>query len=181
MTVGFYRDLHHYLRQWPPAHSATKTTVGRFYLLVDVNFESGRMSKRPDNIYTFVQKVADSHRLSSEPICMDNTVEQLKSVVCGYQEQPKIMSHKVSEQQEALEEMKKQLEFASTKFASSRYALSDVSNQLQKTLKQRDTAHKQVCKMHNKLEAAYLDTVYYEDEMQAKNDQLTDHIICLKS
>ena len=112
---------------------------------------------------------------------MDNTVEQLKSVVCGYQEELKIMSHKVSEQQEALEEMKKQLEFASTELASSRCALSDVSNQLQKTMKQRDTAHKQVCKMQDKLEAAYLDTVYYEDEMQAKNDQFTDHIKCLKS
>ena len=68
VTVVFYRDLHHYLRQWPPARSATKTMVGRFYLLVDVNFESGRKKKRPDNIYTFVQKGADSHRLSSEPM-----------------------------------------------------------------------------------------------------------------
>ena len=62
------------------------------------------MSKRPDNIYMFVQKVADSDRLSSVPMYygMDNTVEQLKSVVCGYQEDIKIISHKVSERQEAL-------------------------------------------------------------------------------
>ena len=180
VTVGFYRDLHHYLRQWPPARSATKTTVGRFYLLVDVNFKSRRMSKRPDNVYMFVQKVADSHRLSSEPMYY-GTVKQLKSVVCGYQEKLKIMSHRVSEQQEALEEMKKQLEVASAELASSRCALSDVSNRLQKTMKQRDTARKQACKMQDKLEAAYLDSVHYEDEMQAKNDQLTDHIKSLKS
>lgn len=38
----------------------------------------------------------------------------------------------------------------------------DISNQLQKTVKHRDTARKQVCKVQDKLEAAYLDSVYYE-------------------
>lgn len=180
VTVGFYRDLHHYLRHWPPARSATKTTVGRFYLLVDVNF---KMSARPDNIYTFVQKVVDSLRLSSEPMYygMDKTVERLKNVVGGYQQELKTMSHKVSEQQEALEEMKRQLEIASTELVSSKRALTDISNQLQKTVKQRDTARKQACKVQDKFEAAYIDSIYYEDEMQAKYDQLTDYIKCLKS
>ena len=36
VTIGFYRDLHQYLRQWLPAHSASKTAVGTFYLLIDV-------------------------------------------------------------------------------------------------------------------------------------------------
>ena len=157
VTVGFYRDLHHYLRQWPPARSATKTTVGSFYLLLDVNFKSGGMSNRPDNIYMFVQRVVNSHRLSSGPMYygMDKTVEQLKSVVSGYQEDLKLMSHKVSEQQVALKEMKKQLEIASTGLKSSRRALSDVYNRLQNTVKQRDTARKQVCKIQDNLEGAY--------------------------
>lgn len=174
VTIGFYRDLHRYLRHWPPARSATKTTVGKFYVLVDVNFKSGRISARPDNVYMLVQRVADSSRSSSEPMYygMDKTIEQLDNVVCGYQEDLEIMSHKVSEQQEALEEMKRQLEDART----SRHALSDISNQLQKTVKQRYTARKQACKMQDKLEAAFLDSVYYEDEMQARCDQLTDHI-----
>lgn len=79
VTVGFYRHLHHYLRHWPPSRSATKTTVGRFYLLVDENFQSGSMSSRPDNVYLFVQRVADSCKLNSEPMYygIDNTVEQL--------------------------------------------------------------------------------------------------------
>ena len=68
VTVGFYRDLHHYLRQWPPARSATQKTVGRFYLLIDVHFQSKKMASRPDNVYTFVQRVAESTRLNSEPM-----------------------------------------------------------------------------------------------------------------
>ena len=77
--------------------------------------------------------------------------------------------------------MKKQVEIASTQLAASRRALSNVTNQLQKTIKQQDTARKQASKIQEKLEAAYLDSVYYEDEMQAKNDDLTDLIKSLKS
>lgn len=183
VTIGFYRDLHSYLRHWPPAQSATKTTVGKFYLLVDMNFKTGRMSARPDNVYRFVQKVADSTRSRLEPMYygMDKTIEQLENVVCGYQEDLETMSHKASEQQEALEEMKEQLEIASTELVSSRRALSDIADQLQKTVKQRDSARKQVFKVHKELETAYVDSVYYEDEMQARYDQLTDHIQSLKT
>ena len=39
VTIGFYRDLHHYLSHWPLARSATKTSVGKFYALIDVNFK----------------------------------------------------------------------------------------------------------------------------------------------
>ena len=43
-------------------------------------------------------------------------------------------------------------------------------------MKQQDTARKQASKMQDKLEPVYLDSIYYENEMQAKNDQLTDHM-----
>ena len=68
VTVGFYRDLHQYFRQWPPARSATQKTVGRFYLLIDVHFQSKKMASRPDNVYTFVQRVAESSRLTLSPL-----------------------------------------------------------------------------------------------------------------
>ena len=183
VSVGFYRDLHRYLRQWPPSRSATKTTVGKFYLFVDVNFKCRRMSSRPDNIYMLVQRVADSCKLNSEPMYygLDNTVEQLKGAVSSYQEDLELMSEKVTKQQEALEEMKKQMESASTELASSRRALSDVTNRLQKATKQQDTARKQASKIQEKLEATYLDSVHYEDEMHAKNDNLTDLIESLRS
>lgn len=183
VTVGFYRDIHRYLRQWPPAQSATNATFGCFYLLIDVNFRSRRMAKRPDNIYMFVQKIADSDRLSSDPMYygVDSTVKQLQSAMCGYQEDLEAMSHEVSKHQEALKTVTKQLEVANTDLASTRRALSDVSNQLQKTAKQRDVAHKQACKMQDKLESAYLDSVYYEDEIQSKNNQLSDLVKSLRS
>jgi len=131
----------------------------------------------------FVQRVTDSCKLNSEPMHygIDSTVQQLKCAVSSYQEDLEVMSQKVSKQQEALDEMKKQVEIASTELTASRRALSDVTNQLQKAIKQQDTARKQASKIQEKLEAAYLDSVYYEDEMQAKNDDLTDLIKSLKS
>lgn len=78
----------------------------------------------------FVQRVADSCKLNSEPMYygIDNTVEQLRCVVLGYLKDLDVMSQKVSKQQQALEEMKEQFEVASTELASSRRALSDVMN-----------------------------------------------------
>ena len=183
VTVGFYRDLHHYLRQWPPSQSATKTTVGRFYLLVDVNFQFRKMSSRPDNVYMFVQRISESCRLDSVPMYYgtDNTVEQLRCQVSAYQEDLEIMAQRVSKQQETLREIRKQAEIASTEVAASRQALSDVTNRLKKTVKQRDTARKQGFKIQDKLEAANLDSMYYEDEMQEKVDNLTEVIKSLKS
>ena len=45
------------------------------------------MSSRPNNVYMFVQGVAGSCKLNSGPMYygIDNTVEQLRCVVSGYQ------------------------------------------------------------------------------------------------
>ena len=77
--------------------------------------------------------------------------------------------------------MKRKLEFTSSELASSRFALSDMTNQLQKAVTQRDTARKQVYKIQDKLEAVYSDSNHYEDEMLTKYDQLTDHIKSLET
>ena len=100
VTIGFYRDLHHYLSHWPLARSATKTSVGKFYALIDVNFKLH--AARPDNVYAFVKKVADSTRSRSEPMYygLEKTLKRLENAVCGYQKTLKEMSHTVTEQQE---------------------------------------------------------------------------------
>ena len=78
VTIGFYRELHKYLQKWPTSHLATKTTVGKFYLLDDANFRS-RLSCCPDNIYMFVQRIAASSKLDSEPMSYGHGVEKVCS------------------------------------------------------------------------------------------------------
>ena len=75
---------------------------------------------------------------------LEKTLKRLENAVCGYQKTLKEMSHTVTEQQEDLKEMKRKLEFTSSELASSRFALSDMTNQLQKAVTQRDTARKEV-------------------------------------
>ena len=142
------------------------------------------MSSRPDNIYAFVQRViGDSSKSPSEAMHYgtDNTVQQLKSLVSGYQNDLEAMTQKVTEQQKELEEIEKQMDAAKSELTSSRYALSNVTNKLKTAVKQRDCARKKGHEIQDKLEAAYLDSVYYEEEMLAKMDDLNALVDSLKS
>ena len=71
------------------------------------------------------------HANWTQNLCIMVSIIQLNSwgVLCwAIYKDLDVMSQKVSKQQEALEEMKKQFETASTELASSRGALSDVMN-----------------------------------------------------
>ncbi len=130
----------------------------------------------------FVQRLADSSKLHSEPMpySVDKTVRDLQSVVSGYQANLEEMSEKVTEQHKVLQEMKTQLEKARAEIVSSKHMLSDVTNKLQTTIKQRDCARKKVHKSQQKLEAAITDSSYYEEEILGKNEDLSDLVKCLK-
>ena len=157
--------------------------MGRFYLLIDSNFQTKRISSRPDNIYMFIQRLADSSKLHSEPMLygVDKTVKHLHLVASGYRTNLEEMSEKVSEHQKSLQEMKIQMEEARTELIHTRHALSDITKKLQVAIKQRDCAHKQVEKSHQKLETVITDSIHYEEEILAKNEDLSDLIKCLKS
>ena len=183
VTIGFYKELHNYLQKWPPSQRSTKTTVGRFYLLIDSNFLSKRISTRPDNIYMFVQRIADSSKIDSEPMSygVERTVEHLQSVVSGYQASIDEMSQKMSEQQKALQEMQTEMDKAKAELMSSRRTLCDICNKLEASVKQRNCAHKKLQKSQQKIEGLIADLAFYEDEILAKQDALADIIVSLKN
>ena len=54
--------------------------------------------------------------------------------------------------------MKKQMEVAKHELASSRCALTDITNKLQIAVKQRDCANKKIYQIGEKLEAVYEDS-----------------------
>ena len=64
----------------------------------------------------------------------------------------------MSEQQKELAKVRFQLGNARVELTSSRHVLSDVTNKLQTTLKQRDCARKQALKHQQKLEAVITDS-----------------------
>ena len=182
VTVGFYRDLHKYLQKWPLSRSASKATVGRFYVMIDYNFQRQRISSRPDNIYSFIQRVADSSKPQSELMSYgaDHTVKHLQSVVSGYQNDLEVMSEKVSEHQQVVQDIKSQLEVARTELNSTKHVLSDVTKKLKTTTNQRDSARKHVQTTQQKLEATIMDAVYYEEEILSENENLSDLVQSLQ-
>ena len=51
-----FRQLHHYLKRWPPFRSATESTIAKFYISIDAELQS--ICTRPDNVYQFIDRVA---------------------------------------------------------------------------------------------------------------------------
>ena len=77
--------------------------------------------------------------------------------------------------------MKKQLDLAKSEVASSKRVLFDITNKLEKAVKHKDLAHKKENDVQNNLEAAYIDSVYYEEEMLTKVDELNILVDSLKN
>lgn len=108
VTVGFYRALHNYLRKWPTSRSATKSAVGNFYTLIDPKFQK-RVSSRPDNIYSFVQRVVSSSKPDSDDMDygIDFKVQHFRSVIDEYQGNLEELMARAEEQEKELQNFKK--------------------------------------------------------------------------
>lgn len=65
-TIGFYRALHHYLKQH---FKATKTAIGKLYCGIDSNLKE--KGSRLDNMYRFVERVISSQHHSEELMLYD--------------------------------------------------------------------------------------------------------------
>ncbi len=167
--IGFYRELYNYLCKWPQSKSATKSSIGKFFVSIDPNFQH-RISDRPSNVYMYVQRLAMSSKPHSEPMLYG--IE--KTVVKEYQSSLQEMSDTAQEQQKDLQAMNIQLKIAQ---ASSRKELANVSNKL---AVQRGSSQKKVQKNKKILEAAIIDASHYEDVLLSENKELSELINQLK-
>ena len=117
-TIGFYRGLHHYLKQH---FKATKTLIGKLYSGIDSNLKE--KGSRPDNIYRFVERIVSSQRHSEELMPYDT--QQVKSM--------SIDLKKCSEQVEMLNsectELRGKFEKTRSHLRSTKTALGDITNQ----------------------------------------------------
>ena len=103
------------------------------------------MSSRPSNIYSFVQRiVGDLNKSSSEAMHYGtgNSVQELMSTVSGNHIELERLAEKSMTQQKELEKMKKQMDIAKRELASSRCALTDITNKLKIVVKQTVLARK---------------------------------------
>ena len=147
-TVGFYRELHNFLRKWPVSHSITKVAIGRFYICIDPQLYQKSMCGRPDNVYQFIERVVLSDKPFSAPMLYghDTTVKRLHKEVHMYSDEVMELSSKVMAQQEELTEMQQEVEIAKAEVSDTKHALNDVMRQLQIARKQCDSTRMKVQK-----------------------------------
>ena len=152
-TIGFYRELHLFLRKWHVAHAVTKSTIGRFYISIDQNIRQKHTSNRPDNVYQFIERVVCSKKPSSA-VMFYGEHEQLKCLkrevaVCSSEIHD--LSSKVAAQQKELADMKREVEVAKKEVFDTDCVLKDITHRLQIAQKQRDAALSKVKKGLKKL------------------------------
>ena len=82
-TIGFYRELFHFLRKWPVSQFATKTAIGKLFVEIDPELQKKSASSRPDNVYRFIEKIVTSNRLHSAPMSYSlyGTIRHLRAEV----------------------------------------------------------------------------------------------------
>jgi len=114
-TIGFYRELHNFLKKWPSSHSATKTAIGKFYIQIDPELRiKSTTSCRPDNIFQFIEKVAFSSKPHSMLMSYGThaTIQLLQNEVRGCSTEIQELSAKVMEQEQELSAIKREVGIA---------------------------------------------------------------------
>ena len=151
--VGFYRQLHHYLKRWPPSRSATKSTIGKFYISIDPELQTKSICTHPDNVYQFIDRVASSKKPCSTLISygVRVTIQHLRDEVKGCSTEVQELTTKVCEQEEELSAMRKDVEMASQDLSETKRTLDEVTHRLHIVQKQRDCARRRFKKVKGSL------------------------------
>ena len=153
-TVGFYRELHNFLKKWPSSRSATKTAIGKFYIqIVPELCIKSTTSCRPDNIFQFIEKVAFSSKPHSTLMSYGThaTIQLLQNEVRGCSTEIQELSAKVMEQEQELSAMKREVGIAREELDHTKHILKDTIRKLQIVQKQCDCALNQTHKSCEKL------------------------------
>ena len=145
-TVGFYRQLHYYLKRQP----MSKVLIGKLYCAIDCNFKE--KASRPDNTYRFVDNIVTSERQSDEVMLYNIPI--IRST-CA-------MLKKCTEQIDDLNaeclELRKEVEASRTK---KNHALRDMVDQNQLLMKKYERSKARVQK---------LETDYAQLELDMQSD-----------
>ena len=181
--VGFYGQLHHYLKRWPPSRSATKSTIGKFYISIHPELQTKSICTCPDNVYQFIDRVASSKKpcstLISYGLCV--TIQYLRDEVKGCSTEVQELTTKVFEQEEELSAMRKDVEMASQDLSETKCTLDEVTDRLHIVQKQRDCARRWVQESKRKLNAMESDFAHYEQELLDENEELHELVGLLRN
>lgn len=78
--IGFYHELHTFLKKWSVSCRSSKITIGRFYIAIDSNLKEKGM--RADNVYRLIERVSNSRRPSNTLMSygIDTAMAEIKAM-----------------------------------------------------------------------------------------------------
>jgi hypothetical protein len=168
--VGFYQELHPYLKKWPRSHSATKSMIGRFYIAIDMSLKI--KGCRPDNAYRFIEGIAFSDRPRDSVMKYGYEAHQVKQ--CCDEMKKLTVSY---------EAIKEESEKTKNELLHTHQALRDIRNELHVLKRQRDFAERKADKFKRAHDAALDDFVTLEEStlaVEEENHQLSSALHCVQ-
>jgi len=134
-TIGFYRELHNFLKKWPPSCSTTKTAIGKFYIQIDpeLHRKLASDSQHPVCIYQFIEKAASSNASHSTLMSygLPATIQHLEVEISGCSTQIRELSAKVKERDDELSMMRREVKLLLAELGHVKHVLKDIIDELQ--------------------------------------------------
>ena len=177
--VGFYQELHPFLKKWSITRGTTKQTIGNFYIAIDHNLKE--KGSRADNVYRFIEGICKSKK--PPDTLMSYGLDQAGADRC----EVKSMQLEVKDCRDQVEnitteycELKKKFEASRRQLQAARQALRDVTDEKLKLQQQRDAAEKKATLFH-KLKSEY--ALLEEDliQLQEENVEFSTAVAALET
>ena len=157
--VGFYNNLHNFLKHWPKTRSAPKMEMGKFYIAIDKNLQEKEM--RPDNAYRFVEKLVTSSLPRNTVVNYNLEKDKVKVL----ESEVKQCNDQIQKLTEDFAAMKLQLEDTKREFNITQHALGDAIQEVkynnQQMLQRKISELKEFCKY------TIADTLSLDEEIAA--------------
>ena len=163
--IGFYQELHQFLKRWSVTRGKTKQAVGKFYIAIDQNLKN--RGTRADNVYRLIERVCQSKQPSTS--LMSYGPDQAAADVKVMRTQLKECTKQVEEMTSEYNELKRKFEASRKQLHCAQQALRDVTNEKLKVQKQRDAAKKKAEKF-KQLRSEY--GLLEEEFMQLQEENL---------
>ena len=123
--IGFYQELHPFLKKWSVTCGTTKQAIGKFYIAKDQNLKDRGM--RADNVYRLIERICQSKQPSSS--LMSYGSDKAAADVKVMRTQVKECAKQVEQITSEYGELKRKFEESRKQLRCAQQALRDVTNE----------------------------------------------------
>jgi len=179
--LGFYRELHQFLKRWPMTQNANKSTLGKVYLAIDKRLQAKGLG--PNNTYLFIERSVASQHVNTSvmtyglDLTEKNKLHTLQMQVDEYAVDMQKLTEQFNDLKKQMAKAKKELIKTKSELKQARNALEDTTNKLHFTEVQHSAKYQSVLNENLKF-AEELDEYLYcaniSDELSSTCKELSE-------